>query len=171
MTLITVSGYPGSGTTSLATELAEGLGIELVSTGAVFRQWAADNGCSLEEYGRRACANPQIDRDLDEMILETVGGMTSCVFEGRLAGCFFPNADLRIWLYAPHDVRQARVMARSGETEGAMYSREAAEWRRYREIYGFDIEDKKHYDLVLNTERLSVGQLAEAVIGALPEGA
>ena len=49
---ITISGLPGSGTTTVAKLLAERLGYKLISAGDVFRKLAMERGMTLEEFSK-----------------------------------------------------------------------------------------------------------------------
>ena len=87
MRLLTISGLPGSGTSTLCKALAAATGWTHFDTGQVFRQLAVEAGVTLAEYGQRAEADPAIDRQLDARMIELArqesGG---CVLEGRLMG-------------------------------------------------------------------------------------
>ena len=48
---ITVSGLPGSGTTTLSRLLSEYYELELISSGEIFRKMAKERGMSLAEFG------------------------------------------------------------------------------------------------------------------------
>ena len=52
--VITISGLPGSGKTTVARLVAKELGLEHVYAGDIFRRQAAEAGVTLEEYTRRA---------------------------------------------------------------------------------------------------------------------
>ncbi|MDI9633814.1 MAG: AAA family ATPase [Methanolinea sp.] len=169
---ITVSGLPGSGTTSLARHLAESLGFRMVSAGEVFRQMARERGLNLHEFGRIAESDPKIDREIDERQREIAEREDDIIVEGRLSGWFVRNADLRVWLQAPLACRVDRILARDTirdrETALALTrEREACEARRYREYYQIDIGDLSPYDLVLNSERFSVEELSGIVALAI----
>ena len=62
---ITVSGLPGSGTTSLSRYLSERHGFSLISAGEVFRQLAQEHDMGLAEFGRLAQENPAFDTMID----------------------------------------------------------------------------------------------------------
>jgi len=62
---ITISGPPGSGTTSLARYLAGKYGFKIISAGEVFRQLAREHGMDLAEFGRLAENDPSIDKMID----------------------------------------------------------------------------------------------------------
>ncbi|OYT63441.1 cytidylate kinase, partial [Methanosarcinales archaeon ex4484_138] len=58
---ITISGLPGSGTSTIAGMLADHMGLNLVSAGETFRRLAAEYNMSLEEFGVLAERDPEID--------------------------------------------------------------------------------------------------------------
>src|SRR2546426_8099968 len=82
--LITISGLPGSGKTTVARLVAEQLGLEHVYAGDIFRRQAAARGLSLEEYARQAETDHAIDRALDEQ-MRARAAEDDAVLEGRLA--------------------------------------------------------------------------------------
>ncbi len=156
--LLTVSGPPGSGKSTTAAGLAESLGYEHVSGGDIFRELAADRGLSLAEFNARAETDPEIDRTLDRRLAAVARDRDDVVLESRLAGWLAgDDADLRLWLTAPLDVRAARIADREGgpvdRVREETRRRERSEAGRYDEYYGIDIDDLSIYDLALNTAR------------------
>ena len=169
---ITVSGPPGSGTTTLARRLAERTGFRLISAGEVFRGLARERGMDLASFGALAEADPSFDRMIDERQREIAESTDDIVVEGRLSGRMVRNADLRVWLQAPLAVRVGRIHERedgrdlaAAEVETA--EREACEARRYRQYYGIEIDDLSPYDIVLNTDRFGVEALGTIVETAI----
>jgi cytidylate kinase len=169
---ITVSGPPGSGTTTLARALAAATGYRLISAGEVFRTLAAERGMDLAAFGALAESDPSIDRLIDERQREIAGEADDIVVEGRLSGRMVPSADLRCWLQAPLGVRVRRILEResgvdlsTAEVETA--EREACEARRYHQYYGIEIDDLAPYDLVLRSDRFGVEALVAIVQAAL----
>jgi cytidylate kinase len=172
--LVTVSGPAGSGKSTTAADLAAALGIEHVSGGDIFRTLAAERGYSPVEFNERAEEDPQIDRDLDRRLRQMALERDDLLLESRLAGWLAGGeADFRIWLDAPIEVRAARVADREGkrielareETE----RREESEARRYRDYYGIDVDDRSIYDVVLNTARWGPGTVRTVLTTALTE--
>lgn len=169
---ITVSGLPGSGTTSLARHLAAAHRFSLISAGEVFRQMAAEKGMDLAEFGRFAESNPAIDREIDARQKEIAEQRDDIVVEGRLSGWFVQDADLKVWLFAPIDCRVSRILDRDAvenmETAMALtLEREASEAHRYREYYNIDIDDPSPYHLAINSGRFGVEDLASIVETAI----
>jgi len=169
---ITVSGLPGSGTTSLARQLACSLQTDLISAGEVFRQMAQEHGMGLAEFGRLAASDPSFDLLIDERQKEIALAHDNIIVEGRLSGWFVPEADLKIWLYATLECRVTRIQTRDAiETpESAVQmtrERESCEAVRYKTYYGIDIADLSPYDIVLNSELFSVDELCSIVCSAI----
>jgi len=169
---ITVSGLPGSGTTSLARHLADILQTDLISAGEVFRQMAQEHGMELVEFGRLAESDPSFDRLIDNRQKEIALAHDDIVVEGRLSGWFVPEADLKIWLYASPECRVTRIQTRDtirNPLAAAQMTREreSCEAVRYKTYYGIDIGDMSPYHIVLNSERFGVEELGTIVCSAI----
>lgn len=168
--LITISGMPGSGKTTVARLVAETLGLEHVYAGDLFRRQAEAAGLSLEEYARRAETDHSIDRRLDDAI-RARARHGDAVLEGRLAAFMADEAGvpaLRVFLDAPEPVRAERIAAREGGETGErlaqIQAREASDARRYREIYGVDYHDRRRYDLVIATDGRRPDDVAAEIV-------
>jgi cytidylate kinase len=156
--LVTVSGPPGSGTSTNASAIADRFDLEHVSGGDIFRQLAEERGHTLAEFNELAESNPEIDRDLDCRLYEIAREREDVVLESRLAGWLGgEEATLRLWLDAPRSVRAERIAEREDKTADQAFTetqeREASERRRYQEYYGIDIDDLSIYDCSINTAR------------------
>jgi cytidylate kinase len=169
--LITIGGSVGSGKTTLADKISKKFGMERVSAGSVMRTMAAERNVSLLEFSKYAESHPGVDKEIDARQKELAVGCakrSGCVVDGRLSAYMLPS-DLRIWLDAPLDVRAGRVAKREGISvkiaRRDILVREKSENKRYKEIYGIDLDDREAYDLVINTEKFGV----EALVGIVSE--
>jgi len=168
--LITISGLPGSGKTTVARLVAAELGLEHVYSGNIFRRHAEAAGLTLREYLQRAETDPTIDRQLDDRMRERAR-LGRAVLEGRLAAFIARQAKadaLKVYLDASEEVRAARITDREGGVTAQrlreIQARETSDWQRYRDIYGVDYHDRSLYDAVVETDRRSPEDLARDIV-------
>ena len=171
--VVTLSGLPGTGTSTAAKRLMKATGFQYVNTGAIFREMAAERGMSLEEFGRLVSLDPKVDRELDDRQLAYIRRPDQIV-EGRLAGWVRHENQvpgLSVWLEAPLEVRAGRVSGRDlqslEQAKKAILEREATERNRYLEFYGYDLFDTSIYDLVLDSHELTPGPIVERILDAM----
>jgi len=157
---ITVSGLPGSGTTTISRLLAEYYELELISSGEIFRRLAKERGMTLAELGVLAEKDPSIDLAIDKNQRAIIRCQDNLVLESRLAGHMasgVPNV-LKIWVKAPLPVRVKRIQKRESaasfdEEFKKTVLREKSEALRYINYYNIDIGDLSVYDIVIDSEK------------------
>lgn len=168
---ITVSGPPGSGTTSLSKHLSDKFSFKLISAGEVFRSLAAERGMNLIEFGNLCESDPSVDKLIDEKQKEIGEAEDNIIIEGRLAGHMISNADLRIWIAASPECRTRRIADREDvdfeASKRETIVREKSEAERYMKYYRIDINNLSVYDLVINSEKWGVEELASVVFTAI----
>lgn len=169
---ITVSGLPGSGTTSISRYLAERHGFSMISAGEVFRQLAKEHDMELARFGDLARQDPSYDKMIDARQKEIAAERDNIIVEGRLSGWMVDDADLKIWLYAPVGCRIKRIAFRDqvADEETAKkltLEREQCEADRYRSYYDIDIADLSIYHIVLNSDRWDIDGLGAIIDTAI----
>jgi cytidylate kinase len=170
--LITVSGPPGSGTTTTAQHVAARLEVDLVPGGEVFRAMAAERGLSLPQFGRYAADHPQVDAELDRRLADRARA-GDVLIESRLAGWIAHNEGLpavTVFIDCAPSERARRVAEREGiPVDRALADnaeRQQIERARYLALYDIDIEDVSIYDLVLDSGALAPTELADRVVAS-----
>ena len=165
--LITISGVPGSGKTTVAKLLAARLGLPHVYAGDLYRQEAKRRGLDLQEFNALCERDHSIDRRLDAD-MEARARQGGVVLEGRLAGHLAAANRLdalKVWLDASDEVRARRVAEREHrdwrEILDANRTRHQSDANRYRTIYGFDLADTAVYDVVLLTDERTPAALVD----------
>ena len=155
--LLTLSGLPGSGTSTVARRVATELNIDRLDGGSVFRALAEERGVDLAEYARLAEHDESIDRALDDRLTDRAL-QGAVLLESRLAGWLVHRAavaGLKVWLACDEVERARRVAEREGRdpNEALVHNqaREASERARYLGYYGIDLTDLSIYDLVLDS--------------------
>jgi predicted cytidylate kinase len=171
--LITISGLPGAGTSTVARLVADALGIERVDGGTVFRTMAAERGLDVGEFSHVAEDDPEIDLELDQRLANRARE-GDVLLESRLAAWIVTNEGLRairVWLDADEYERARRVALREGiDPDAALQAnraREASEQRRYRTYYGIDLDDQTVYDQVIDSTGIPPDAIAESIVEAI----
>ncbi|MFH1078525.1 MAG: cytidylate kinase family protein [Patescibacteria group bacterium] len=181
--IISISGAPGSGKTSVAKIVAERLGMAFHSVGGIRGRMALDRGLTLDELNRVGEGDRTTDTSADDIqkkLGETEDGF---VIEGRLSWHFIPQS-FKVYLDCePHEAarrvfesrrkREDRddepAYASVEEAERVLADRVASDVRRYRTHYGLDYRDPAHFDLVIDTTTIpSPEAVADRVLAALP---
>lgn len=168
--IITFGGLAGSGTTTAADVLSKKLNIPFISAGSIFRYMAKEREMSLLEFSKFAEDNTAIDIELDKRQVEIAKKSENLIIEGRLSA-HFVDADLRIWLLAPLDIRAERVCNRESKSmervEEEIKIREESEALRYLDIHNIDINNLDIYDLILNTKRFDPDSISKIILTTL----
>ena len=168
--LITISGPPGSGKSTLSKRLSAQLGLELISMGDIFRKMAEDRCMSLEEFGVLAKSNDEIDRKLDESQQKIAKEKDNIILEGRLSG-FLVDADLKIWLKTSLETRAERIANRENKSVSSALDetseRAKCEADRYMNYYNIDVSDLSVYDLVIDSGKWNPDEITEIVTKAV----
>jgi cytidylate kinase len=170
MVVITVSGPPGSGKSTVAKRIADLLGLRFVSAGQLFREIAQSKGIDVVGLNKQAEQDFSIDRQVDaRSILEAEKG--NVVIEGHLTGWVVRDADLKVYLNAPLDVRAKRIAERESinidKAIKETVQRETSEKERFKKIYGFNLDLLSNFDLVINTSLYDLQDLLDVVISAI----
>jgi cytidylate kinase len=177
MALITLSGEPGAGKTTVLKNL-EAMGFQVMSSGEVFRKLAAEKGMDLPTFGKYVDEHPETDIEIDRRMKEKVfyytvgtGSNSKIVAEGRLAGKLHKTACLKVWLCAPLKERARRIAGREQiPTAVALENtraRELCEVVRYKKYYNLDLNDLSTYDIVINTEKLNPQEVTTLILKAV----
>ncbi|MCS4541567.1 MAG: AAA family ATPase [Euryarchaeota archaeon] len=163
--IIAISGPAGSGKTTVAKTIAEKFKLQYVSAGEIFRQMASGQNLSLLKFSELAENEPNIDREIDRRQIE-LAKKGNVVLEGRLSGWMVRDiAHLRVCLKAPLEVRAKRIAQREKRSYEEVLNetkiRDKSEAKRYKEIYGVEVDNLNIYDLVIDTVRWNSNQIAE----------
>lgn len=174
--LITISGLPGVGTTTVGEILAKHYEMEYISAGMIFRNLAKEKGVSLAEFGKMAECDISVDKMIDERHKQLSEECDNIILEGRLAGIMAnPPRNIktvRIWLKAPLETRVRRIMNREGASSfryefNETMKREECEQNRYKKYYNIDVNDLSVYDIVIDTEKWDQFKVAKILIEAI----
>ena len=165
--VIAISGFHGTGKSSLAKELSKEFSLKLISSGIVFRKIAEEKNLSLEELSRLAEESSDIDLLIDEH-LKRIALQGNVIADALLSGWMLRGiADIKIWLKAPLEVRIRRIADREKRSYEEAFretiSREESEKKRFKKYYGIDLNDLSIYDFVLTTHPYSYDEVKKVI--------
>ncbi len=175
--IITISGYPGSGKSTVGKAIAKEFNLKHFSAGDFMREMAESRGISLMELTKQADADVSVDKEIDERT-KHLAQKDNFVIDSRLAFHFIPKA-IKIFLKVDLKVAAQRtwkdIMAQKRHTEqqlkseedvlNALIKRQKSEVERYRKYYNIDnFLDAKHYDFVLDTTNLTQEESIQKVL-------
>ena len=158
--LITISGLPGSGTTTVSKLLSKAHNVEFVSVGDLFRKIAKEKNLSVLEFNKLAEKDNSIDFEIDEYQKKVIKTMNTGILEGRLSGHFANKmskdvSTIRIWIKAPIEIRAKRIAKRKSisydDALSEIIEREKSECARYKTIYEMDINNLSIYDIIIDS--------------------
>lgn len=164
---ITLSGLPGTGTTTVGNLVSVKLKMEFSSTGELFRNFAKKRNMTLAKFGKLCEENPAVDKLIDSKQKELSRTTNNTLFEGRLSG-YMCNSGLKVWLFAPQDIRVKRIAKREKMATDVvlkkMISRELSEAKRYMSYYNIDINDVSLYDLVIDSSKATAEEISKQIV-------
>lgn len=167
---VTISGLPGSGTSTVAKIVASKLDYSLISAGEIFRELARKRGYTLEQFGKIAEQDSEIDLYIDRLQRERAQKADNAVIEGRLSGWMVKEA-FKIFLFADRESRVSRIAKRENKSlyiaREETLNREKDEERRYSKFYGIDLKDWSIYHIILNSGYFNPETIADIIFKAV----
>ncbi len=186
--IITISREPGSGGSEIARRLAKALGMDLI--GGQIIQHIADSAKmsrrvieSLDEkevtfrdnllmslFGESRPWPAEYLKHLTRVI-GTIGAFGNVIIVGRGANRVLPREKtFKVRIIAPLELRIKYFMDDSGYTraEAEQYVVKTENNRKafVRKYFNVDVADPQYYDIIINTEKISIGAATESIISA-----
>ena len=173
MVTITISGSPGSGTTTAALLLEKKTKLKYVYSGDIFRNMTKKYNMSLEEFGKYCEEHRKIDEELDKNQLEILQ-KGNVIVEGRIAGWIaYQNKipAIKVLLTADIKTRAKRIVKREKgnvqKRKQEIITREKSEAVRYKNYYNIDIGDTSIYDLVIDSSNKTPEEIVSVIISTI----
>lgn len=174
--IITLSGYPGAGKSTVGKAVAKKLGWKYHSTGDLMSAMAEERGMAFQELTRLAEKDKSIDKELDGRQKKLGREQDNLIVDGRLSFFFIPTS-FKVFLTVDSAVGAERVFKarRQDEKENTtlqatkdnIKKRIASEKKRYKKYYGIDCYDETHYDLVVDTTGKTAASVIDEIVGRI----
>jgi cytidylate kinase len=171
--IITISGSPGSGKSTVAAIVAKRFGLNHYSSGDFMRRMARKQKMSMIQLIKIANKTNSVDDEIDEWVSKLAKYEDNFVIDSRLAFYFIPNS-IKIFLDVDIKEGSKRILLqkRDDEPENSdlratinnIEKRKKSEKKRYRRLYKMNPFNKKNYDAYMDTTGLTLEQVAHSVI-------
>ncbi len=173
--IITVTGKPCCGKSTVCKLLCEKYNFEYISTGNMFRELSKQNGQDILSFQKNDNIK-SIDKLIDDKI--ALIGETrlndDIIIESRLAWHFIPNS-FKVFIDVSLDTAGERLLSSSRDTEQASNLSEAMEllcerWNlendRYLDLYGVNNLEPSQYDFVISSDTLTPEEVSNEIYNA-----
>lgn len=175
--IISISGAPGSGKSSIGKRLAADLSWPRYYIGGIRRKKAQEQGLTLAEYNKLGESDIKTDREVDEYQRELGEKEDNFVIEGRTSWHFIPHS-FKIYLdveekegakrifhdlQGKNDRNEDKDLDSEEKVLASSRKRIVSDKARYKKYYDFDVYDPKNYDFYLDTTNLSFDEVFEQV--------
>jgi len=175
MLKLTVSGPPGSGTSTLVEKICLSRNWSSLNGGELFRAEATERGLSVVEFSALCKKDLDVDRALDAKLKEILSGPDAPdIVESRLCGWWAHQLGLeclRVWVSVSDEERARRIQAREGgdlsERLQESMQRQSDDNQRYKELYGIDMGDMTPYNLIVNADDIDADEVFRLVSNEL----
>lgn len=175
--IITISGLPGSGKSTIGRMLAEKLGYKFYSIGDLRGKMAMKKGMTIDELNELGKKEDWTDKDADEYQRKLGEDEDNFVIDGRLSFYFIPRS-FKIFLDIDPRVGAERVFKRQRPDEKPaanveeltqrMRQRVISDALRYKKYYNLEYPDRKAFDLTIDTTDLTPEQIVDRILGNMP---
>ena len=177
--IITISGAPGSGKSTVAKKLAKKLNWPKFYGGGIRRTKAKAMGLTLAEFNKLGEHDFRTtDFEVDEYLKKMAKKFPNCVIESRTAWSLMPQS-IKIYIDVEEQVGAQRVFKELQKSnhrnedknlkaeKDVLLShrrRKSDDIKRYRKYYKIkNVFAKKNYDFVLDTSKLTKQQVFQKV--------
>lgn len=176
--IITISGTPGSGKSTVGRLLAKRLGYHFYSMGDVRGKMATDRGMTIDELNELGKTEDWTDRDVDEYQTKLGAIEDNFVIDSWAGFHFIPHA-FKVFLAVDPVIAGERVFKNQRPDEppvtspteaAAMLTKRLAETdARFQKYYDFSCQDRSRFDLVIDTTTQSPEETIKTILASLPE--
>lgn len=181
--IITITGEPGSGKSTIGKKLAQQLGYDHYYIGQIRRDAAKKRGMTLAEYNKYGETHPETDIEVDDYQKNLGKEKDNFVIEGRTSWFFIPNS-IKVYISvnptegAKRVFKELQADNNRNEDNGLLTvedvikshkEREQSDALRYQKYYQIDYFNKSVYDVVVDTTELNPEEAFNAVWKCIQE--
>jgi radical S-adenosyl methionine domain-containing protein 2 len=170
---ITISGYAGTGKSTVGKMLADRLGYGFLSVGNFAREFAEKEfGMGINEFQTKCREDPALDDFVNLKFRDLCNGEGKIVADFRLGFLFVRNAVNILFVLSEAEAfkRLSGAGRKMEQTDfESMRVRNENMRRRFIDKYKVDFADENNYDLVVDTGRKTPNEVVELILTAIAE--
>ncbi len=174
--IITISGMPGSGKSTVGKILVKKLGYKHYSMGDFYGEIAMARGITIDEILNLAKTDASIDKTIDERQKNISKNEDNIIIDSVLGFHFIPNS-LKVFIDVDPKIAGERVfkdqrpdeprVSSIEEATEMLMSRPKINDERYKKYYGISYMDRSQYDLVIDSSNMTPEEVADKIIEAI----
>lgn len=183
--IITLSGAPGSGKSTVAEALVKKFGLKRYYMGQIRRDKAKEHGLTLEQFNQLGETEEWTDKVVDDFQKKLGETEDNFLIEGRTSFFLIPHS---IKIYLDVDLKtgaerifkqiqnsnQEQFQRNEGQPSSieemyeSLKKRVESDVKRYKKYYGIEaFDNQSNYDIYLNTTKMSPSEVVETLIGEI----
>ncbi len=170
--IITISGKPGAGKTSVGKMLSERLNYKFYSIGSLRRELALKKGLTIDQLNELGEKEFWTDKYVDDYQIKIGMSENNCIIDGRLSFHFIPSS-IKIFIEVNLKIATERIFKNQRISEKSknnlkgireeIKKRIESDRKRYIKYYGVDCYDKKNYDIIIDTSNLKIKEVVDQI--------
>ena len=176
--IITISGKPGAGKTTLAKKLYKKLNYEFISIGNLQGKIAQEKGITIEELMEKVKNQNWIHKEMDKKTIELGKIKNNFIIEGWIAWNFIPNSK-KIFLDVDENIGAQRIFKIQYKRQDESLKQDVEDLKNklrkrimdsdesFFKYYGVRFLDFSNYDLIINTTNLSIENVTNKILEKL----
>lgn len=175
--IITISGVPGSGKSTVGKLLAQKLGYAFYSMGDLYGELATKRHMTIDEIIEKAKTDESIDAYIDQRQIE-IGQGDRVVIDSLLGFHFIPHS-LKIFIDVDPKIAGQRVFENQRPDEPPVKNAEEAATMltkrplmneaRYTKYYNVSYLDRSHYDEIIDSSHISPEEVVAKILAKIPK--
>jgi CMP/dCMP kinase len=174
--IITLTGLPGAGKSTIATLLSKELDMPWYSIGDLRGKMAEDRGMTIDEFNALGEQEDFTDKDVDDYQTKLGQTETNFIMDGRLSWHFIPSS-FKVFLNVDEEHAAERIFHASKEglrpdedpyesaqeVKEAIKARLASDQKRYHKYYSINYLERSNYDLVIDTSTKTPEEIVKII--------
>ncbi len=171
--IITISGMPGSGKTTVAKKIAKKLKLNHYSIGDLRGKIALKHNLTIDELNKLGEKEIWTDKEVDDYQKKLGKTKNNFIIDGWISFHFIPNS-IKIFLDVDLKTGAKRIFKDQRKDEKRkenvnevlkmIKKRMESSKKRYKKYYNLNPYLKKHYDFWLDTSNLTIKEVIDKIL-------